>query len=114
MKTHLLGNEHQWIIESHYEDYEEFDYHWDKKVFPADTREDVSNQTTTYRGKQWNIPPNAFLNEWKIKLEQRIKKSALPYLRLQRQNFIAEISPHWRYQPTPAPTHSFVGLRLPW
>ena len=47
MKTHLLGNEHQWIIETHYEDKEEFDFHWDKKVFPEETREDVSDQTST-------------------------------------------------------------------
>lgn len=47
MNTHLLGNEHQWIIETHYDDSEEFDYHWDKKVFPAETREDVSDQTRT-------------------------------------------------------------------
>ena len=31
MNTHLLGNEHQWIIETHYPDSEEFEYHWDKK-----------------------------------------------------------------------------------
>ena len=49
MKTHLLGNAHQWIIETHYEDMEEFDFHWDKKIFPAETRVDVSDQTTTYR-----------------------------------------------------------------
>ena len=52
MKTHLLGNEHQWIIETHYPDMEEFDFHWDKKVFPSETREDVSDQTSTYRGSQ--------------------------------------------------------------
>ena len=67
MKTHLLGNEHQWIIETHYPDMEEFDFHWDKKVFPSETREDVSDQTSTYRGSQWNIHPDAFLNEWKYK-----------------------------------------------
>ena len=74
MKTHLLGNEHQWIIETHYEDKEEFDFHWDKKVFPEETREDVSDQTSTYRGKQWNIHPRAFLNEWKYKpyLQEKI------------------------------------------
>ena len=42
MKTHLLGNEHQWIIETHYPDMEEFDFHWDKKVFPSETREETS------------------------------------------------------------------------
>jgi hypothetical protein len=67
MKTHLLGTEHQWIIEAHYEDCEEFDFHWDKKVFPSDTREDVSDQTTTYRGKQFNVHPATYLNEWKYK-----------------------------------------------
>ena len=52
MNTHLLGNEHQWIIETHYNDSEEFDYHWDKKVFPAETREDVSDQTSKYRANR--------------------------------------------------------------
>ena len=50
-----------------YPDMEEFDFHWDKKVFPSETREDVSDQTSTYRGSQWNIHPDAFLNEWKYK-----------------------------------------------
>lgn len=79
MKTHLLGNEHQWIIETHYEDKEEFDFHWDKKVFPEETREDVSDQTSTYRGKQWNIHPKAFLNEWKYKpfLQEKIDETGL-------------------------------------
>ena len=79
MNTHLLGNEHQWIIETHYDDSEEFDYHWDKKVFPAETREDVSDQTSTYRGKQWNINPQAFLNEWKYKpfLQSKIDEVGL-------------------------------------
>jgi len=67
MKTHLLGNEHQWIIETHYPDSEEFLYHWDKKVFPKETRTDVSDQTSTYRGQQFNIHPRAYLNEWKYK-----------------------------------------------
>ena len=79
MKTHLLGNEHQWIIETHYADSEEFDYHWDKKVFPSETREDVSDQTSTYRGKQWNIHPQAFLNEWKYKpfLQEKLDEVGL-------------------------------------
>ena len=69
----------QWIVETHYEDCEEFDYHWDKKVFPAETREDVSDQTSTYRGKQWNIHPQAFLNEWKFKpfLQSKIDEVGL-------------------------------------
>tara|TARA_B100001287_G_C22679102_1_gene529293 strand:- start:1810 stop:2376 length:567 start_codon:yes stop_codon:yes gene_type:complete len=80
MKTHLLGNQHQWIIESHYEDKEEFDFHWDKKVFPSETREDVSDQTSTYRGKQFNIHPDAYVNEWKFKphLQEQIDKVGLP------------------------------------
>ena len=80
MKTHLLGNEHQWIIESHYEDKEEFDFHWDKKVFPSETREDVSDQTSTYRGKQFNIHPDAYVNEWKFKphLQGVIDEVGLP------------------------------------
>lgn len=79
MKTHLLGNEHQWIIETHYPDMEEFDFHWDKKVFPSETREDVSDQTSTYRGSQWNIHPDAFLNEWKYKpfLQSKIDEVGL-------------------------------------
>ena len=79
MKTHLLGNEHQWIIETHYEDKEEFDFHWDKKIFPAETRTDVSDQTTTYRGAQWNIHPDAFVNEWKFKpfLQDKIDEVGL-------------------------------------
>ena len=42
MKTHLLGNEHQWIIETHYEDKEEFDFHWDKKIFFIDKNKSTS------------------------------------------------------------------------
>lgn len=79
MKTHLLGNEHQWIIEAGYPDPEEFDFHWDKKVFPKETRTDVSDQTSTYRGQQFNIHPDAYLNEWKYKpfLQEKINEVGL-------------------------------------
>ncbi len=80
MKTHLLGNEHQWIIESGYEDYDEFLWHWDKKMFPPETRTDVSDQTSTYRGNQFEIHPKCYVNEWKYKehLQNKIDEVGLP------------------------------------
>ena len=107
MNTHLLGNEHQWIIETHYEDSEEFEYHWDKKVFPSETREDVSDQTSTYRGKQWNIHPQAFFidldwwasvgcPEWGVEHRYELPE---PFETIEpirsKENWHDEYTPHW-------------------
>ena len=68
MKTHLLGNEHPWIIQTHYPDMEEFDFHWDKKVFPPKREKMLVTQTSQLTEDRNGIfIPDAFLNEWKYK-----------------------------------------------
>ena len=46
----------------------------------SETREDVRIQTSTYRGKQFNIHPDAYVNEWKFKphLQGVIDEVGLP------------------------------------
>lgn len=51
MKTHFLGNEKQWILESHYPNYKTLE-----SLFEVDRGAPVPNyQTSTFFGEQYNV-----------------------------------------------------------
>lgn len=60
MKNHFLGNKEQWIVESSYDNFEEFSWLFYRKEFPD--RQEVSDKTSTYRGLQYNVHPKQIKN----------------------------------------------------
>lgn len=79
MKTHLVGNEHQWIIETEYDNWTAFHFNFDKSIFGK--REDVSDRTSTYRGLQHDVPKQCFINHDEVVdwINNKFKEVNLPY-----------------------------------